>query len=116
MLEFILAHIILEMVFYNVLLNRIDPKANYTMGLDMWMHHIAVAFGGAHNRFNKLSAARVQPPTPHGDSDAFCLRNRVAPSRNRPRVGSCRHLLLDRDAAHRHGDQHVPSHRIPPGE
>lgn len=65
MVEFILAHIILEMLFYNVLLQRIDPQAKYTMGLDMWLHHAAVALGGA--------PGRGGPPSPKRRRAAFCL-------------------------------------------
>jgi hypothetical protein len=42
------AHIVLEMAFYGVILNRIDPSAQYRMSREIWLHHLAVAFGGAH--------------------------------------------------------------------
>jgi hypothetical protein len=48
LLQLTLAHIVLEMLFYGVLLNRIDPSAQYKMAPEMWLHHAAVALGGAH--------------------------------------------------------------------
>ena len=48
LVQLTVAHIILEMAFYGVLLNVIDPAAGYKMAPAMWLHHIAVALGGAH--------------------------------------------------------------------
>ena len=48
LIQLTLGHITLEMAFYGVILNVIDPAANYKMSPEMWLHHIAVAVGGAH--------------------------------------------------------------------
>ena len=48
LVQLTLAHIVLEMFFYGFLLNRIDPSAHYKMAPEMWLHHIAIAAGGAH--------------------------------------------------------------------
>lgn len=48
LVQLTLAHIVLEMLFYGFLLNRIDPSAQYKMAPEMWLHHAAVALGGAH--------------------------------------------------------------------
>jgi len=48
LLQLTLAHICLEMGFYGVLLNAIDPSAAYRMSPEMWLHHAAVALGGVH--------------------------------------------------------------------
>jgi len=46
LVQLTVAHIILEMAFYGVLLNAIDPSAGYQMAPAMWVHHAAVALGG----------------------------------------------------------------------
>ena len=48
LVQLTLAHIVLEMLFYGFLLNRIDPSAKYKMAPEMWLHHAAVALGGGH--------------------------------------------------------------------
>ena len=48
LLQLTLGHITLEMAFYGVILNIIDPTADYKMSPEMWLHHLAVAVGGVH--------------------------------------------------------------------
>ncbi len=48
LVQLTLGHILAEMAFYGVILNAIDPGAAYKMAPEMWLHHIAVAVGGAH--------------------------------------------------------------------
>ena len=51
LLELVLSHIVLELFFYNFALQHIDPTAKYNMSAEMWLHHLAVAIGGAHVMF-----------------------------------------------------------------
>ena len=48
LIQLTLGHITLEMAFYGVILNVIDPAAAYKMSPEMWLHHLAVAVGGVH--------------------------------------------------------------------
>jgi hypothetical protein len=48
LVQLTLGHIVAEMAFYGVILNKIDPSAAYKMSGEMWLHHIAVAVGGVH--------------------------------------------------------------------
>jgi hypothetical protein len=48
LVQLTLGHIVAEMAFYGVILNKIDPSAAYKMSGEMWLHHVAVAVGGVH--------------------------------------------------------------------